>query len=146
MRAVGSGQSATPGKLEVHEHAFVRGPRSRRAGTHHFVHSHEGGDVPHQHPDTGPARYTIDKDGWLRETGLRGGGRKKFTVRPTGEQFPRLELEPWQTEFEIAAQPRVKTKPGEQVFEGPGIALPLRMILGFRMKVAAFRVIKGGAP
>jgi hypothetical protein len=59
-----------------------------------FAHSHEGGDVPHSHPDTGPASYTIDKDAWARATGLRGGGRKRFTARPNGEQFPLVPQEP----------------------------------------------------
>ena len=125
--------------FEIHEHCFVRGPRSRggydRKGnwqTGKFSHSHEGGDVPHQHPDTGPAAYTIDKDEWSRKTGLRGGGRKKFTVKPTGEQMPIIELEDWQKSFEIHVAP---PPPGHQG-EGPGIALPMRMVLGFGMKVS----------
>jgi hypothetical protein len=83
--------------LEVHEHCFIRGNRARYAGTDasHLVHSHEGGDVPHTHADTGPASYTIDKDEWLRATGLvGGGGRKKFTDEPTGEQFPAIPHTP----------------------------------------------------
>lgn len=135
-------------KLEVHEHVFVSGPRSNglfiqktQKTTSHFSHSHEGGDVPHQHPDTGPAAYTIDKDEWLRATGLRGGGRKKFTAKPSGEQFPIVELEDWQKSFEIVVH-----EPGPSPIqdprlppEGPGIAPAVRMILGFGMTVAAVR-------
>lgn len=69
-------------RLEVHEHAFTSGRWDK------ISHSHEGGDAPHEHPDTGPASYTIDKDEWARKTGLRGGGRKKYTAKASGEQFP----------------------------------------------------------
>src|SRR6185369_12939685 len=88
-----------PRKLEVHEHCFIAGPRSRAAS--HLVHSHDGGDVPHTHPDTGPASYTIDKDEWARATGLRGGGRKKFTTTPTGEQLPFVARTPEEQQFEV---------------------------------------------
>lgn len=118
--------------LEVHEHCFIRGPRSCFAGTSigRLVHSHEGGDIPHQHPDTGPASYTIDKDDWLRTTGLRGGGRKKFTTKPIGEQFARIELEKWQTEFEVIVWP----PPPDFKGQGAGIAPAARMVLAFGMK------------
>jgi hypothetical protein len=71
--------------FEVHEHSFISGPRRGR-----ISHSHEGGNAWHEHPDTGPASYTIDKDDWFKATGLRGGGRKKFTPKPTGEQLPTI--------------------------------------------------------
>jgi hypothetical protein len=71
-------------KFEVHTHAlFGRGGSVRT-----ITHSHVGGDTPHLHDGSGPASYTIDKDEWFALTGLRGGGRKKFTVKPTGEQLP----------------------------------------------------------
>lgn len=73
-------------RLEVHEHRFIRGPRSLRTGnwpahlSGTLVHSHEGGDVPHEHPDTGPACFAL--------------GRKKHTARANGEQFPLIKTEP----------------------------------------------------
>lgn len=134
--------------LEVHEHIFITGPRAngcfiwaQQKTTSHFSHSHEGGDVPHSHPDTGPACYVIDKDDWFRTTGLHGGGRKVLTAAPSGEQMPRVELEKWQTEFEIIVGPPPKVFIGE----GPGIALPARMILACGMKVAALRGDDGPA-
>lgn len=124
-------------RLEVHEHVFITGPRSNgmfiratQKTTAHFSHSHEGGDVPHKHPDTGPASYTIDKDEWLAATGLRGGGRKKLTKAPTGEQFDRVELEDWQRSFDVIVGP---PPPGFEG-EGAGIAPAARMVLAFGMK------------
>ena len=70
--------------LEVHRHSFVSGS----SGT--FSHSHDGGATPHHHPGTGPATYTIDKDEWGWVTGLRGGGRKKYTRRQSGPQMESL--------------------------------------------------------
>ena len=98
----------------------------------------EIGGVPHQHPDTGPACYTIDKDEWVRDTGLRGGGRKKFTKVPTGEQFPIVELEEWQKSFEIIYGPPPKGPQYENA-TGPGIALPLRLVKGFGMTISAVK-------
>jgi len=128
--------------LEVHTHSFVSGPR---AGGHYernqwhtgtFSHSHAGGDVGHEHPHTGPSCYVIDKDDWYRSTGLRGGGRKKFTVKPTGEQFPIVDLQEWQRTFAvILGQP---TPP--EWGNGPGLALPLRMVRAFKMRC----VVKDG--
>ncbi len=74
-------------QYEVHAHHWVSGSRRGQ-----FSHSHEGGDVGHEHTNTGPAAFTIDKDEWAAATGLRGGGRKKFTKRPAGEQ---MEAMPW---------------------------------------------------
>jgi hypothetical protein len=87
-------------KLEVHAHAVISGPRSKagyrfdpatRETTWHgrtdIEHSHADGNAGHSHPDTGPASFTIDKDDWYRATGFRGGGRKRFTKKPTGEQL-----------------------------------------------------------
>lgn len=118
-----------PAKLEVHEHCFIQGPRARFAGAR-VVHSHEGGDVPHQHPDTGPACYVIDKDEWLAATGLRGGGRKKFTKAATGEQLDRVELAEWQRGFDVV----VGAPPRGFEGEGAGIAPAARMVLAFGMK------------
>lgn len=130
------------GRLEVHEHCFIRGPRSRWAAPHgRVVHSHEGGDVPHTHPDTGPGSYTIDKDERLRATGLKGGGRKKFTAAPTGEQFPTIPRTPEENAFEVIVcdPPAAGTTAAQGT--GPGEALPLRMVLAFGMRPV---VIDGG--
>lgn len=124
-----------PALLEVHEHSFISGQRTGghyERGVWHtgpFSHSHEGGDRPHQHPHTGPSAYTIDKDDWYRSTGLRGGGRKVFTSKPKGEQFPIKELEDWQKSFEVI----VCDPSPDQKGTGPGMALPLRMIKQFGM-------------
>jgi hypothetical protein len=130
---------------EVHSHWFVTGPRSRGAynakgkwETGKFSHSHKGGDVPHRHPDTGPGSYTIDKDDWFRATGLRGGGRKKFTQQPSGEQMPLVELEEWQKSFEVHLG---KPTPAEWG-TGPGIGPAARMIFGSKMRLSKVKVEK----
>jgi hypothetical protein len=125
--------------LEVHEHWFVSGPRasSPYPEVRHICHSHPGGTIPHQHPNMGPASYTIDKDEWLAKTGLRGGGKKKFTAQPSGEQFAWVALTPEQNTFELhIVGPAMRTK---QYGDGPGIALPLRMILGHGMRMRVVR-------
>lgn len=123
--------------LEVHEHCFVSGQRARQTWNYKFSHSHEGGNVPHQHPDTGPAAYTIDKDEWARTTGLVGGGRKRYTTRPTGEQLPRVELEESQRTFDVfivGDPPEPREVNGRLIQEtGPGIALPTRIASTFGM-------------
>lgn len=126
--------SGRPAQFEVHEHCYVSGPRANGA-YYKFSHSHEGGDQPHQHPNTGPASYTIDKDEWFRATGLRGGGLKKFTTRPTGEQLPWQELEAWQKTFEVV----IHGDPTPELGEGPGIAPAVRMVKQFRMRIADVR-------
>lgn len=124
---------AAPERLEEHEHCFIYGPRSHWAGTDRgrVVHSHANGHIPHKHPDTGPASYTIDKDDWLRATGLRGGGRKVFTRKPRGEQFPLVALEKSQTEFEVI----VCNPSAPPCFEGEGGGhhAAARMVLAFGM-------------
>jgi hypothetical protein len=122
-----------PKNLEVHRHSFISGPRAYWAFPHpsrEVVHSHEGGDTPHEHPDTGPACYTIDKDDWFRTTGLRGGGRKKFTARPSGEQLPLIPREPMTFDV-IFHEP---SAPPEYAAEGPGLALPARIVLTFKSR------------
>lgn len=120
-------------KLEVHEHCFIRGPRANKSWAYNLRHSHEGGDQPHQHADTGPASYTIDKDEWFRATGLRGGGRKKFTAKPSGDQFPLAALEKWQTEFEVVVCERPTEGPLADS-RGGGFEAATRMQLAFGMR------------
>lgn len=117
--------------FEVHEHSIISGPKENRGEK--IVHSHEGGDIPHKHEHTGPATYTIDQDDWSRATdGVAGGGRKRFTQKPEGEQLPRIELEDWQKGFEIHHGP---APPG---FEGTGGGhlAAARMTLAFKMTVS----------
>lgn len=44
-----------PRTFRLHKHMWIEGPNARRAGSHEFEHSHEGGDVPHTHANTGPS-------------------------------------------------------------------------------------------
>jgi hypothetical protein len=68
-------------RYEQHEHWYVGGNRP------HVKHAHEGGERPHQHAEMGPAAYT---------------GRKDATrARPTGPQFPTVELEDAQRTFRV---------------------------------------------
>jgi hypothetical protein len=137
--------------FEVHEHSYVSGPRTGggygpdgKWQPGKFQHSHDRGNVRHQHPDTGPACYTIDKDEWARVTGLRGGGRKKFTAAPSGEQLPWKDLEDWQKSFQVIIGPPTPKKWGA----GPGLAPAARMILGFGMTatVQGSAAPRGSAP
>lgn len=114
--------------LEKHKHCIIRGPRSSESWRNNIVHSHEGGDKPHTHPDTGPGAYTIDKDDWYATTGLRGGGRKTFTKVPSGEQLG--EVIPYDGSFRvIICDP--PCPPGHRG-NGPGEALPLRIAKTFK--------------
>lgn len=115
-------------RLEIHTHSYVAGINSNCG--RQLVHSHEGGDSPHQHQDTGPASYTIDKDEWAAATGLRGGGRKKFSKTPNGEQLPNMDLEEWQTKFDVI----VCKTPAEFKGNGPGIAPAIRLMKSFRIR------------
>lgn len=127
------GMIKEPG-LEVHEHCII-GPRAR-GWNNKIEHSHEGGDVPHTHPDTGPGSYTIDKDEWLRATGLTGGGRKKFTKVPTG--LPFVPRTPEECEFKVV----VCDPPAPIGFtgEGGGHHAAARVSLAFGLKP----VVKSG--
>lgn len=129
--------SSAAQKHEVHEHCFIRGPRAR-AGSYKFSHSHADSSVPHDHPETGPACYTIDKDDWFRTTGLCGGGRKKFTVKPSGEQFASMRARAEEEQsFNIIVCPPPKDFDGT----GGGMETAARMVLGFGMTA---NVRKGG--
>jgi hypothetical protein len=124
--------------LEVHEHLICGGPfahgglydRTGKWDNGRIVHSHSGGEIPHTHPGTGPASYTIDKNEWQKATGLRGGGRKKFTAKPSGQQMPLVARTEEENTFELIL---CKPTPPEWGL-GPGIALPARMIFGSRLK------------
>ena len=138
-------RSRKPKPLEVHEHSIISGPRANRGEK--IVHSHADGDVPHQHPHTGPAAYTIDKDEWSQATGgLAGGGRKRFTAKPEGEQLPRVELEDWQKGFEVhyAEDPTG----GLGNVTGGGHLAAARMMLAFKMEavVVPFRGPRKATP
>lgn len=139
MRSAGKGSAR--GTLEVHEHCYTSGPLSNRVGpdggANKFTHSHEGGDKPHKHEHCGPASYVIDKDDWFRATGLRGGGRKTFTVAPKGLQLPIADLEDWQKTFEVIVDEESCAKfiaDGGGKAEGAGIGPAARMVLAAKMK------------
>lgn len=120
-------KTAAP-KFEVHEHCFISGPRANR-WDYKFEHSHPNGDVPHTHEHTGPSSYTIDKDEWLRMTGLSGGGRKKFTAKPLGLQLVAIPRAAEDSAFEII----VCDPPAPPDFEGEGGGhhAAARMVLAF---------------
>jgi hypothetical protein len=120
-------------KLEVHTHHFVSGPRARFVSSS-ITHSHPDGSIAHQHPNTGPASYVIDKDEWFKATGLRGGGRKKYTAKPSGEQMLWVELEEWQKSFKIIICDRGEVP--ASAGEGPGVALPLRLVMECGMTIS----------
>jgi hypothetical protein len=135
--------AAKAARYEVHEHSFTRGPRAQLSGARsHLVHSHAGGDVPHEHADTGPASFTIDKDQWLRRTGLHGGGRKKFTATPSGEQLPVVAIDPADLEFDViyCTSAMQQFRDGDAKSTGGGNAATERISLAFGMK-PRFRVV-----
>lgn len=76
---------------EVHEHSYTSGPnaggryRDGQWSSGKFAHSHEGGDVPHSHPHTGPAYF----------------GRRKLTKRPYGPQLEYIAHTPEQNTFRV---------------------------------------------
>lgn len=118
------------GALEVHEHHFITGPRAYGSRSK-FTHSHEDGNAPHFHPDTGPAAYTIDADDWYASTGMRGGGKKKFTVKPTGEVLECIPRKPEPFRVIFCDPPHPPGHPPD--VHGPGEALPLRISKVFKM-------------
>lgn len=130
--------SRPAGSLEVHEHCFIRGPQANRPG-YKFEHSHEGGDVPHTHPDTGPACYTIDKDAWFAATGLRGGGRKQFTPKPKGLRLAVIPRTAEESRFEIVVHD--PSGPPGFTGQGGGHHAAARMVLAFGLRPV---VIDGG--
>jgi hypothetical protein len=68
-------------RYEQHEHWYVGGNRP------HVKHAHEGGELPHQHAELGPAAYS--------------GRKATVRTRPTGPQFPAVELAEWQRTFRV---------------------------------------------
>lgn len=96
-----SGKIREMPRLEVHTHSYVSGPNANKSWLSKVEHSHEGADIPHTHPDTGPGAYTIDKDEWAARTGLKGGGRKKFTAKPTGPQLDYIERPAHENTFRV---------------------------------------------
>jgi hypothetical protein len=118
--------------FQVHEHWRLD---SRLSPTPKIVHSHAGGDQPHQHPHCGPAFY--------------GYGTPMFSAKPKGEQLPWVELENWQRSFEVVY---TGTCPPEQRgYEGGGLLAAERMVRGFKMRAivvdarARFSIFDGPA-
>lgn len=105
---------------QVHEHIVLN---SRRSPAPKVVHAHEGGDRPHQHQDCGPAFY-----GYRKPT---------FSAKPKGDQLPIVELEAWQTSFEVhlCAPMPSKGQPG-YIGDGPGLMPVERMVNGFKMRIS----------
>jgi hypothetical protein len=64
--------------LEVHEHASLTTGKTVR-------HSHENPMAAHK--GRGPAAFDVCAECWRRSTGLKGGGQKRYTKRPTGVQL-----------------------------------------------------------
>lgn len=118
-------------QLEVHEHCFVSGPRSRAHydGTGQwvetkFTHSHPGGGIPHTHPQTGPAFY--------------GYRKPKVRTRPTGEQFQWVAIPEEKQSFELVITDSAllsgKTPIGNTPLEELHMPAADCMIAGFRLK------------
>lgn len=133
-------------KLEVHEHCIISGPNANKTWLNRITHSHEGGDQPHGHDDgthrTGPGAYTIDKDEWLARTGLKGGGRKKFTSKPTGPQMPLVPREPSQIKVVIVGDGGAAAARG---CTGPGVATVDRIVLACKAKVVSVEHVPSGS-
>lgn len=134
------------GTLEVHEHCIITGPNANKEWLNKFSHSHEGGDKPHVHDDgthrTGPGAYTIDKDEWAARTGLKGGGRKKFTAKPTGTQMPLVSVEAPQIRIIIHGDGGAAAGRGAS---GPGLAVVDRMQLAMKSRVVSVEHIPDGS-
>lgn len=130
-------------RLEVHRHSIISGPRNGQT----IEHSHEG-PLGHQHEHCGPATYTICRDEWYRATGLKGGGVKKYTAKPKGEQLPLVDLEEWKS-FRIVTDlsgmqancPGCARCPAcgdnHKAPMGGGLATAVRMVKQFGIKVSA---------
>jgi hypothetical protein len=131
-------------RLELHEHWYISGPRAN-CGKRLF-HSHEGGDRPHAHETaehrTGPGAYTIDKGEWFARTGLRGGGRKKFSDKPTGEQFPVVFVEAPQIKVVIVGDGGAAAARGAS---GPGLAVVDRLQLAVKARVVSVEHVPDGS-
>lgn len=115
-----------PRGLEVHEHSYVSGPNAHKSWLRTLTHSHADGSTPHEHEHTGPACYVIDKDAWAAATGLKGGGRKRYTKAPTGPQLAWVERPECERTFRVIICAPV---PGQGA--GPGLAPVARMVLGY---------------
>lgn len=115
--------------LVVHQHAFVTGPR---VGGHYekgewctgeLRHSHPGGDVPHEHPETGPSY---------------GYRTAKFTAKPIGEQFELVPLSEEDQSFELiitdSAMINATTPIGDTPLKALGFPAAERMMTNCRLK------------
>jgi hypothetical protein len=76
---------------------------------------------------TGPACFTIDKDAWLRATGMRGGGRKKFTEGPEGPQLSAIAIPAQERRVKVFVHPSAR----EVDHVGAGSATLARMVAAF---------------
>jgi hypothetical protein len=118
------GRSMSDKTLEVHEHWIIK---SNISPSPRLIHSHFGGDAYHEHPGYGPGSYTIDKNEWLKKTGMAGERKKRFTAKPSGPQVPLIEVEP--TPFVVVMGPPSPPAWGS----GPGISLPERISQSFKL-------------
>lgn len=128
--------------MMVHSHCYVSGKlahgcyRNGEWFTGTFTHTHEGGDVPHTHPQTGPSFF-----------GHRGV--RKYAKKIQGEQFSEtIPLTEEENTFElIVTDSAILSVPvpfGEKVpglvpigntpIEALGFPAAERMINGFGMK------------
>jgi hypothetical protein len=114
-------------RYQVHEHSV----ESQLSPAPKLIHAHAGGERPHKHPKCGPAFY--------------GYGAPKFSAKPKGEQRTWVDLEEWQTSFEIHLFDPMPSKgePG-YIGEGPGLLPVERMVTGFKMRVS--RIVDHTAP
>jgi hypothetical protein len=152
-----------PVRYEMHEHKYIAGPNSRRTDLWTLVHAHPDGSRPHRHPDTGPARYTIDRDEWAAVATGVGGGRRLFRAKPTGPQLEYVEPEPADQTFEVIYVDRGHTAAhaaagiDRERYEreraafladaaaGEGGLVPARLQLAFRMRpVYRYEDVRGG--
>lgn len=63
---------------------------------------------------------------------MAGGGRKRFTSKPEGEQLPRVDLEDWQKSFEVHHAEDPTGGLGDVI--GGGHFAAARVMLAFKME------------
>jgi hypothetical protein len=116
--------------FELHEHWFISGPRSH-AGYRNgvwadtkLIHSHQGGSIPHTHPDTGPSFF--------------GYRKPKTTKKPKGEQLELIPRTEEENTFELivtdSAMIHATIPIGDTPIHALGFPAAERMIVGSRLK------------